>query len=63
LQPKKNTIKYETFVISEGGIYVILKYKLSSEGDTLTGFSMGRKTSVYIREKIPAEWKRYKPHW
>lgn len=60
---EKNIIVYETFVIAEGGQYIKLYYKISKEGDTLTGIEKGNKSYVYIKEKIPKEWKRYKPNW
>jgi hypothetical protein len=60
---KNDIIKIESFVTAEGGQYIILKYKLSIDGDTLTSITDGKKNHVFIIEKIPIEWKRYNPDW
>lgn len=60
---KNDIIKIESFVIAEGGQYVLLKYKLSDNGDTLTSITDGKKSHVFVREMIPNEWKRYNPDW
>lgn len=49
---KKNVINYETFVAAEGGQYVILKYRISNNGDTLTSINHGKKNHVYIKTII-----------
>lgn len=60
---EKKIIKYETFTNGNGGQYVIIDFKLSKEGDTLTSIGKGKQYIVYIREKIPKEWKRHKSNW
>jgi hypothetical protein len=52
---KKNVISYETFVVAEGGRYVIIKYKISNNGDTLTSIDRGKKNHVYIKTIISRE--------
>ncbi|WPO79922.1 hypothetical protein [Flavobacterium sp. KACC 22761] len=47
-----NLMSYETFVIAEGGQYIIIKYKLSKEGDTLTSINNGKRSHVYIKTNI-----------
>lgn len=49
---EKNVINYETFVIADGGQYIILKYKISNDGDTLTSIENGKKNHVYIKTII-----------
>lgn len=53
-----DSISYETFVIAEGGQYIIIRYKLSREGDTLTSVDHGKKSHVYIKTIIPQVWKK-----
>ena len=60
---KDDIIDVESFVTAEGGQYIVLEYKLSKNGDTLTNISDGEKSFVFIKEKIPKEWKRYKVDW
>ncbi|WP_445711839.1 hypothetical protein [Flavobacterium sp.] len=60
---KNKIIKIENFVIADGGQYIILKYRLSKNGDTLTTVSDGKSEDVFIKEKIPKEWKKYKVNW
>ncbi|MDX6188497.1 hypothetical protein SGQ83_03975 [Flavobacterium sp. Fl-318] len=60
---KNKEIKHEVFTNGNGGQFVILKYKLSKEGDTLTSLENGKKNHVYIRFIIPKEWKKYKINW
>jgi len=52
---KKNVISYETFVVAEGGKYIILEYRISKNGDTLTSLDKERKSHVYIKTIIPQE--------
>ncbi len=60
---KKNEIKYEVFTNGNGGQFVILSYKLSKNGDSLTGSVKEKYKSLYIKEIIPNSWKNYKPNW
>jgi len=60
---KKELIKIESFVTTEGGQYNIINYQISKNGDTLTSVTNSRMEYVFIRERIPNEWKRYKPDW
>lgn len=60
---RKDVIKYEMYTNGNGGQYVVLNFKLSKEGDTLTSILGKRKSHVYIKEKIPKEWKRYTCDW
>ncbi|QSB26514.1 hypothetical protein [Flavobacterium sp. CLA17] len=55
---KENIINYETFVIAEGGKYIIIKYKISNNGDTLTSINNGKKSHVYIKTIIPDKWEK-----
>lgn len=56
-------ISIESFVFGEGtGLYVILDYFLSSSGDTLTMIHDNSK-EVYVKEKLPSNWKKYRIDW
>ncbi len=60
---KINIIIKESFVDVQGNTYIKIKYILSKSGDTLFGLEKNIKESVYVKEIIPREWKRYKPDW
>lgn len=60
---KNDIIKKESFVTAEGGQYIILQYKLSQNGDTLTSVTNSKRDYVFIREIIPKEWKKYRVDW
>lgn len=60
---KEREIKSEVYTNGNGGQFVILRFKISKLGDTLTSFDKNIKQSVYIRVKIPQEWKRFKSNW
>jgi|GEM_PF-1409259 len=56
-------IKIETFVYGYGyGNYIILDYFLNERGDTLKMIH-DRSVDVYVREKLPKEWEKYKVDW
>jgi len=58
-----NIIKHEVYTNGNGGQFVIIKYRLGKKGDTLTSIEGKKNYSVYIKEKIPNEWKKYKIDW
>ena len=60
---KNRRIKSEIFTNGNGGQFVIIKYRLSKKGDTLLSIEGKKNYSVHIKEKIPSNWKRYKPDW
>lgn len=60
---KNNIIKYEVFTNGNGGQYVIIKYMLNKTGDTLTSLHRNKKYQVYVKEKIPSNWKKYESNW
>lgn len=42
-------ISYETFVVAEGGQYIILKYIISNNGDTLTSINHEKKIMFILK--------------
>jgi len=58
-----NKIKIETFVYGQGyGMYIILDYFLNETGDTLKMIH-DNSIDVYVREKLPEDWGKYKVDW
>jgi len=56
-------IEIETFVYGYGyGNYVILDYNLNETGDTLKMIH-DRSVDVYVRQKLPEDWEKYKVDW
>lgn len=60
---KENVIKCEVYTNGNGGQYVILNYKISKFGDTLTCYDKNKKQNVYIKTEIPKDWERFKANW
>lgn len=65
-------IATEHFVYGQGyGMYITLDYYLSNSGDSLIHYEGFRYVnhfdirgkSIYIREKLPADWKKYPIDW
>jgi len=62
-------IKIESFVYGEGyGMYISFDYFLNEKGDTLTNIyepNIPARTSVsiYVKQEIPKEWKKYPVDW
>ena len=53
----------ETFVYGEGyGRYIMFNYFLNENGDSLTTY-YGNSKTIYIREIIPKNWKKYSVDW
>ena len=56
-------IEIESFVYGEGyGLYTTLNYVIDNSGDTIT-YTGPYTKSIYVKEKIPATWKKYKVDW
>jgi len=56
-------IEIESFVPGDGfGSYVILKYTLYDSGSKII-YSSPHTKEIYIKEKIPANWKKYSVDW
>lgn len=56
-------IKIETFVYGQGyGMYLMFDYFLTDNGETLTMYYQNSK-SIYIRERLPTDWKKYPVDW
>ncbi len=56
-------IQIENFIYGEGyGMYVIFDYFLNETGDTLK-MIYKNSVDVYVKEKLPSNWEKYKVDW
>jgi|GEM_PF-3081338 len=55
-----NLLSYETFVVADGGKYIIIKYEMSADGDSLISIDHGKRSHVYVKILVPSQWKKYK---
>ncbi len=54
----------ERFTYGESlGDYIRWKYVVSSEGDTIKRISKNKVRSIYVRELLPKDWKKYPVDW
>ncbi|MCF6348452.1 MAG: hypothetical protein L3J20_09160 [Flavobacteriaceae bacterium] len=54
----------ERFVYGEGyGMYIITSFVLNKTGDTLTIADKKGSKTIYVKEKLPINWKKYKVDW
>ncbi len=54
----------ESFVYGEGyGRYLITSFILSKTGDTLTIADKKGSKTIYVKEVLPENWKKYKVDW
>ena len=59
-----NSLRVEEFVYGESlGDYIRWKYVISSEGDTIKRISKNKVRSIYVRELLPKDWKKYPVDW
>jgi hypothetical protein len=54
----------ESFVYGEGyGMYIVTSFVLNKTGDTLTLADKKGSKTIYVKEILPANWKKYKADW